>query len=666
MSYAQSGPDAEDVRVATSRARVYSGRGLAVVLNLDSVLAGKYRITSVIGEGGFGKVYLGYDIGMDRQVAIKELLHDATSVSPEDWERYKSRFQREAQVVSQFAHHNVVAAYALETDDAGDMYLVLEYVDGGSLKQLLEKEAPLDVSRALGIAIDLAQAIETLDKHDIVHRDIKPSNILVDHDGVAKLTDFGIAQVGHETRRTQDAVAHPGTPAYKSPEQATTTGYLDQRSDIYALGLVLYEMLTGYLYVRNHLPPRHYNSSIPPALDDIVMKCLEENPGDRYQVARDLRADLENVRDQSVWGQLRIVLRGLRSRPAAVLAGVLVLLVLAVGAYRFVGTALRILAAPEFASSSTAGEREVTLTPTPTLLAVIPMVSETARVETVTGTPSPSSVPLASTEAATVLANTTVTATFPLTGTPQATPVCSDLYEPDEKSPVAIAVGETQHHSFCPEGDLDRITFRVKAGRNYVVTTSNLADGVDTNIEVLVNGESYSNDNASPGTLASQVTFSAAEDGMAVVTITSLGRNGPDAVYDVSVFEALPTATPTDNLTLTAEATTTVHPTFTPRPTFTPQETSTYEATLTETPTETPTGPTLTPSVTPSLTPTPSFTPTITPTRTTTPTRTITPTPSDTPTITLTLTPSDTPRPTLTPTPARTRLPVKTIVPPSK
>ena len=224
--------------------------GETSVLEPDTLLVGKYRIISTIGEGGYGQVYLAYDEGMERHVAIKELLHDKATLSPDKWQEYQARFRKEAQTVSQFSHPNVVTTYALETNATGSMYLILEYVDGGSLKDLLETAAPLGVEQALSITIDIARAVEAIYRQDIVHRDIKPSNILITQDGHAQLTDFGVAQVGHETRRTQEARGHPGTPAYKAPEQATSTGYLDQRADLYALGLVLYEMLTGRMYVR--------------------------------------------------------------------------------------------------------------------------------------------------------------------------------------------------------------------------------------------------------------------------------------------------------------------------------------------------------------------------------------------------------------------------------
>ena len=129
------------------------------MLGSGDILAGKYEIVSVVGEGGYGKVYRGYDVGMKRYVAIKELLVDTATTSPKEWQNYQSRFRKEAQVLSQFSHPNVVTAYALETNAEGNTYLVLEYVDGGSLEQLLKKESPLEIGRALDIAIDMPDTV---------------------------------------------------------------------------------------------------------------------------------------------------------------------------------------------------------------------------------------------------------------------------------------------------------------------------------------------------------------------------------------------------------------------------------------------------------------------------------------------------------------------------
>ncbi|HUV95177.1 MAG TPA: serine/threonine-protein kinase, partial [Anaerolineae bacterium] len=304
------------------------------MLSPDTVLAGRYRILSIVGEGRFGKVYLGHDLRSDRHVAIKELLPHSTLLSTEEWHDYRARFRKEAQAVSRVIHANVVSAYGLETDDNETMYLVLEYVDGKSLRQLLETESPLSIERALDIAIDICQAIEGISLRDIVHRDIKPDNILLTSQGAAKLTGFGVAQLGHEIHRTQPPLGHPGTPAYKSPEQATSTGCLEQRSDLYSLGLVMYEMLTGRRYLGDGRPPRHYDGDVPHALDAAVMKALAQRPAARYQTAGEMRRDLVRVRDQSTWGQLWVVLSRVCSRHNASIAATALVVGLTLSIFR--------------------------------------------------------------------------------------------------------------------------------------------------------------------------------------------------------------------------------------------------------------------------------------------------------------------------------------------
>lgn len=577
------------------------------MLDPGATLADKYEIISVIGTGAFGKVYLGYDRGMGRYVAIKELPYSASKSSPEEWQKYQVRFRREVHAVSQFSHPNVVSAYALESDAQDNIYLVLEYVDGGSLKQLLEAQGRLDVEQAVKIAIDICNAIEAIYQRDIVHRDIKPNNILLTREGTAKLTDFGVAQVGHETRRTQEAVGHPGTPAYKSPEQATTTGYLDQRSDLYSLGLVLYEMLTGHLYAHSRLPPRHHNRDIPDALNAIVMKALEEKPEDRYQTAAEMRRDLECVLRQDTWGQLRIVASKMPRAQVAATVGILLLLVLSPWFFR--------VRPPEPIALASQGATDTLPPPL-----ITPLATRTPQGAQPEGSLTPGLAP---------------------TGTPVAP--FEDVYEPDDTMPVPIAVGETQLRSFNPQDDIDRVTFRVRAGRSYLVATSNLSPGVDTRLEVLIDGQRLINEDAAPGTLASQLTFTAAQDGTAVVTVFNAGQYGPTRTYELSVLEVPPSPTAT----------------FLPTPTLTPLLS--------------PTGPTRTPlpmlgTATPTTTATPTWTqtPTVTftPTTSATPTMTLTPTVSRTPTSSPTVT--QTPLPSSTPTPWRSPLPRKTTSPPVK
>ena len=580
------------------------------MLDPGTTLADKYEIISVIGTGAFGKVYLGYDRGMGRYVAIKELPYSASRSSPEAWQDYQARFRKEVHTVSQFSHPNVVGAYALESDARDNIYLVLEYVDGGSLKQLLEARSRLDIEQAIKIAIDICNAIEAIYQRDIVHRDIKPNNILLTREGTAKLTDFGVAQVGHDTRRTQEAIAHPGTPAYKSPEQATTTGYLDQRSDLYALGLVLYEMLAGRLFVHSRLSPRHHNRDVPEALNAIVMKALEERPEDRYQTAAEMRRDLECVLKQDTWGQLRIVAAKMPRSHVVAVAGIALLLMLLPG-----------------------------------LVKVKPAESAAVVLAKAIGTlPPPLITPLASNTPQLVATPEKLANPTPI-GTDTPIAAFEDVYETDDTMPAPITVGETQLRSFNPQGDVDRVTFRVRAGHSYLIITSNLSEGVDTRLEVLVDGQNLTNDDAEPGTLASQVTFTAVQDGTVVAAVFNDDQYGPTRTYELSVIELPPT--PTATLLPTPTLTPLVSPTGPTRTPLPPLVTNTPTQTLTRTITPTPT-------VTVTLTPTHSPTPTITRTPT------LSPTPSRTRTITLT------PLPSNTPVPLRSPLPSKTTSPPVK
>jgi hypothetical protein len=630
------------------------------VLSPGDLLIDKYKIESIIGQGGFGQVYLAYDEAMDRRVAIKELLGRTADTSPEQWQEYQRRFAKEAQVVSRISHPNVVTTYALEQDGEGNLYLITEYVEGGSLREMLQ-DGPLDVGRAVSIALDMAQAIEEIYRHDIVHRDIKPSNILIGGDGHAKLTDFGVAQVGRETLRTQEKSEHPGTPAYKSPEQATTTGYLDQRSDLYALGLVLYEMLTGALYVRNRVPPHRLNPQVPQALSRLVLKALEEDPAQRYQTAAALRRDLERVRDQSTLGQVRILLEGIPPRRLLAVGVAVCALVIIVGLYR-IGAALQNL--PAYAAMAP------TPTESPTAeagLALLPAPQEMRQALLVDGGEEQSLVSVQTEELS----------------EPQSLALMAPGPRRSEgELPVSISIGERQTWEFDQQDAVHSVVFRVKAGSTYMVSTSNLAIGVDTRLEVLVDDRVLVNDDVAPGTLASQVNFTAGEDGTAQATVYNQDQYGPGRVYDLSVImvEATPTNTPVEGATAPEHTRTptqsaptrsgstyetpTPRPTFTLRPTWTPRA-GTPTASTTRTPTRTP-SPTWTRRPTWTRVPTRTRTPTITrtPTMTLTPTITSTPTQTLTPSITATLEPTATPTPTETPigpTPLPTAAPDPTL-----
>ncbi len=602
-----------------------------MALKTGDVLAGKYEVVNEVGEGGFGKTYQGYDAGMDRHVAIKELLHSSAETDPEEYEEYKRRFRKEAQVVSKFAHPNVVTAYALESDSEGNLYLILEYVDGGSLKDLLS-EGVLEPKRAVEIATELCDAIDALWNSDIVHRDIKPSNILLTKEGKAKLTDFGVAQVGHETRRTQSPSAHPGTPAYKSPEQASSTGYLDQRSDLYALGLVLYELLTGKLYLRNRVPPHRLNRKVPRALSAAVMKALQEDSADRYQSAQEMSAALQEALHGGPLQAVTLALSGIReviaTRGVAYAAGLVALV------------AVTYLGVQAYSSSRSESAR---------LTATAEARRETLRVQLL------------------------ATPTFTLS----PTPFLADAFEPDDTEPQPFALGETQRHNFYPNGDVDSVSFRVKPGRVYAVITSDLNVGVDTVVVVSVAGQQYENDDAVAGSLASEVNFQAIAEAVAVATVTNKGEYGPNTFYSLTVIELPPTPTPTPTGTRVPTPT----PTQTPTPTATPTLTNTPTPTLTHTPTATGTQtrtathtPTATETGTPTQTATHTVVPTNTETAVPTATETLAPTPTETvaPSATNTSpvpteTPVPTPTDTLVPTPTDTEVPTPTdTVPPAQ
>ncbi|WJW70108.1 serine/threonine protein kinase (plasmid) [Candidatus Chlorohelix allophototropha] len=262
------------------------------------LILGKYKIIRKIGQGGYGAVYLA-DSALGA-VAIKELAPKNLK-NPADYPIFRERFEKEARITRAFENNpNVVIVYELGTEGSSD-YLVLQYVDNGSLRGLLEaqqgKLLPLEL--IYRVASQICNGLQAIHNHhlDVVHRDLKPENILLTKQGQAKITDFGIAQIGHESLRTKSGNPHPGTPVYMSPEQAKTTDYLTPASDLYALGLIIYEMATGQIFKKRQiLPPSKLNPSITPALDAIIIKALQENPQARYNDAGLMLQHLERAR----------------------------------------------------------------------------------------------------------------------------------------------------------------------------------------------------------------------------------------------------------------------------------------------------------------------------------------------------------------------------------
>jgi serine/threonine-protein kinase len=262
-----------------------------------------YQILRRLGEGGMGAVFLAYEKGQRRQVAIK-VLPDALAAN----EAYVERFYREAKSASQLDHPNIVRFVDVGRDSAsGKHFLVLEYVDGPSAHALLDRYGRLAVGDAVHIVLDIAHALEHAQSRNIVHRDIKPDNILLTQSGVAKLADLGLAKRVDEDSHLTGARQGFGTPFYMPYEQAINAKQADGRSDIFALGATLYHLLTGTVPFPGQspleiaekkssgtfVPVRALDADVPESLERILTKMLARNPDDRYQTASELIVDLE-------------------------------------------------------------------------------------------------------------------------------------------------------------------------------------------------------------------------------------------------------------------------------------------------------------------------------------------------------------------------------------
>ena len=283
-----------------SLARLWGSEG-DVVTGIEGSTLGRYELRRRVAHGGMSEVYLGYDRRVRRKVAVKVLYGSS--------EPFVRRFEREALAVGTLSHDNILALY-----DFGEQrpwyYLVMPYVEGGTLRDYLLRRERLTLEEAGSFLNQIASALQYAHDHGVVHRDVKPSNILLRLDGHAYLVDFGLAKAKMEAESLTHAGAMVGTPEYMAPEQSN--GLHDYRSDIYSLGVVLYQMLTGRVPFTaespvaislKHIqtqppPPRQLNPDIPQSIEDVILKALEKDPNERYQEARILSAAYQKALQQ--------------------------------------------------------------------------------------------------------------------------------------------------------------------------------------------------------------------------------------------------------------------------------------------------------------------------------------------------------------------------------
>jgi eukaryotic-like serine/threonine-protein kinase len=266
------------------------------------LLGGRYELGRQLGAGGMARVYLAHDRVLDRRVAVK-VLSEPYASDPQ----FVERFRREASAAAGLNHPNIVAVYDRGEAD-GSYFIVMEYLAGPDLKQVIRRRAPIGPLEAIDSAQQILAALGAAHRRDLVHRDVKPQNVMVAEDGHLKVTDFGIARAGAEADMTE-AGSVIGTAQYLSPEQASG-GEVTPASDCYAVGIVLYEMLTGRVPFDGGAPvavamkqvsdppqpPSEVEPTVPPALERVVMRALAKRPSERYRTAQDFSRALEEAR----------------------------------------------------------------------------------------------------------------------------------------------------------------------------------------------------------------------------------------------------------------------------------------------------------------------------------------------------------------------------------
>ena len=283
------------------------------MINKGDLIDNRYEIIKSIGEGGMANVYLAFDTILEREVAVKVLRGDLA-----DDEKFIRRFQREANSASSLRHPNIVEMYDVGEDN-GKYFIVMEYVDGKTLKGLIKKRGPLNLSESIDIMLQLTSGIACAHQSYIIHRDIKPQNVMILEDGRVKITDFGIAMALNNNELTQTNSVM-GSVHYLPPEQASGSGSTI-KSDIYSLGILMFELLTGRVpfkgenaveiaikHMKDQIPSVcKFNSSIPQSVENIILKACAKNPKNRYESVSEMYEDLKTCLDVTRLEEKRIV-----------------------------------------------------------------------------------------------------------------------------------------------------------------------------------------------------------------------------------------------------------------------------------------------------------------------------------------------------------------------
>ena len=276
----------------------------------ETIIDGRYRVISRLGSGGMADVYLAQDQLLGREVAVKVLHHHFA----EDHE-FVERFRREASSAAALSHPNIVGIFD-RGEWNGTYYIAMEYVAGRSLKAIVREEGPLDPAAAIDIVMQILRAARFAHRRGVIHRDLKPHNVILDEEGRARVTDFGIARAGASDMTLTGSIM--GTAQYLSPEQAQGFA-VSAASDLYSIGVILYELLTGAVPFEGESavaiafkqvsaeprPPSELNPSLPPSLDAVVLRALAKDPAQRYADADELIAALQRERDGAAGARRR-------------------------------------------------------------------------------------------------------------------------------------------------------------------------------------------------------------------------------------------------------------------------------------------------------------------------------------------------------------------------